>query len=170
MKIIFFGAKKYDKEYFEKYINDYDVEIKYTSANLSEETSKLAEGYDAVCAFVNADLNGEVIDILNECGIKLILMRCAGYNNVDVKRAKELGIMVMRVPSYSPEAVAEHAITLALAANRRIHKSYTRVKENDFSIGGLIGSTLSGKTAGVLYEALSHVRQCVSLSAGECQL
>ena len=110
MKILFFGTKSYDREFFDKGLKEEkykDIDIHYIEPNLTPETAELAHGYDAVCAFVNMDLGKETVDILHEMGVKLILMRCAGYNNVDVDEAKKLGITVMRVPSYSPEAVAE---------------------------------------------------------------
>jgi Lactate dehydrogenase and related dehydrogenases len=151
MHILFYGAKNYDVDYFDTLLPDYpEIKIKYISANLAEETARLAEGYDAICAFVNADIGSKVLERLNQCGIKLILMRCAGYNNVDINKAKELGITVMRVPSYSPEAVAEHAMALALTANRKTHKAYAKMKENDFSLSGLMGRNLYQKTAGII--------------------
>lgn len=107
-------------------------------------------GYDAVCAFVNMDLSAPTIETLADCGVRLILMRCAGFNNVDLEKAEEKGITVMRVPGYSPEAVAEHAMALALTANRHTHKAYVRVRENDFSLSGLMGVTLYQKTAGIV--------------------
>lgn len=153
MKIIFFGTKNYDKIFFEETwnCNDYkDINIEYADVLLNPDTAVLAKGYDAVCAFVNMDLGEKTIDILHECGIKLILMRCAGYNNVAVKKASYYGITVMRVPGYSPEAVAEHAMALALTANRHTHKAYVKVRENDFSLNGLMGTVLYGKTAGII--------------------
>ena len=110
----------------------------------------LAAGYEAVCAFVNMDLSAETIDILNTCKVKLILMRCAGFNNVDLERAKGYGKTVTRVPSYSPEAVAEHAMALALTANRHTHKAYIKVRENNYSLNGLMGVNLYKKTAGIV--------------------
>lgn len=107
-------------------------------------------GYEAVCAFVNMDLSAETIDILNTCKVKLILMRCAGFNNVDLERAKGYGMTVTRVPSYSPEAVAEHAMALALTANRHTHKAYIKVRENNYSLNGLMGVNLYKKTAGIV--------------------
>ncbi len=151
MKILFFGARNYDKEYFNALLSEYkDITIKYISTNLAEETARLADGYNAICAFVNADISSNVLEKLKECGIELILMRCAGYNNVDINKANELNITVMRVPSYSPEAVAEHAMALALTANRKTHKAYAKMKENDFSLSGLMGHNLYTKTAGIV--------------------
>ena len=120
------------------------------SPNLTPQTAMLAAGYEAVCAFVNMDLSAETIDILNTCKVKLILMRCAGFNNVDLERAKGYGMTVTRVPSYSPEAVAEHAMALALTANRHTHKAYIKVRENNYSLNGLMGVNLYKKTAGIV--------------------
>lgn len=151
MRILFYDTKAYDKESFENKRVDYpEMEIDYLESELKPGTAKLAEGYDAVCGFVNSDVGTQTIDTLKECGVKLILMRCAGFNNVDVERAKACGIQIMRVPGYSPEAVAEHAMALALAAGRRIHKGYVRVRENDFSLNGMQGINFYGKTAGIV--------------------
>ena len=151
MKILFFDTKSYDKESFDKQAVNYpDIEIEYLKTDLAPKTAPLAKGYDAVCAFVSSDVGTKTVEALHEAGVKLILMRCAGFNNVDLDKAKEYGIKVMRVPGYSPEAVAEHAMTLALAVNRRIHKAYVKVRENDFSLGGLMGFNFYQKTAGIV--------------------
>ena len=151
MKVIFFDSKTYDKESFTKELVNYpDVEVKFLRTELTVNTAELAHGYDAVCAFVSADICGETIDILHECGVKFILLRCAGFNNVDMDTAKKYGIKVYRVPGYSPEAVAEHAMALALAVNRHLHKAYVKVRENDFSLNGLMGTNFHGKTAGII--------------------
>ena len=151
MRILFYDTKSYDKESFENKRNEYpDIQIEYLKSELSPNTAKLAKGYDAICAFVSSDVGTQTIEVLHECGVKLILMRCAGFNNVDIEKAKACGIKVLRVPGYSPEAVAEHAMALALAANRRIHKAYVRVRENDFSLGGMLGFNFYEKTAGIV--------------------
>ena len=151
MKVIFFDSKTYDKESFTKELVNYpDVEVKFLRTELTVNTAELAHGYDAVCAFVSADICGETIDILHECGVKFILLRCAGFNNVDMDTAKKYGIKIYRVPGYSPEAVAEHAMALALAVNRHLHKAYVKVRENDFSLNGLMGMNFHGKTAGII--------------------
>ena len=151
MKIIFYGTKNYDQQFFDKLLPEYPgISIKYIEANLQEETAALSKGYDAVCAFVNADISSPVVRVLCGCGVKLILMRCAGYNNVDLKTAEECGIAVMRVPGYSPEAVAEHAMALALTANRHTHKAYIKCRENNFALNGLMGVNLFRKTAGIV--------------------
>ena len=151
MKILFFGTASYDKDSFSKELVNYpDLKIDFTETNLTPMTAALARGYDAVCAFVNADAGAMTLEILAGFGVKLVLMRCAGFDAVNVAVAKDLGMKVTRVPAYSPEAIAEHAMGLALAANRRIVKGYIRVRENDFSLDGLVGETLYGKTAGII--------------------
>ncbi|MBS5866250.1 2-hydroxyacid dehydrogenase [Olegusella massiliensis] len=151
MRILFYGTASYDQESFEKEIADFpDVKIDYTETNLTPMTAALARGYDAVCAFVNADISAMTLEILKGFGIGLVLMRCAGFDAVNVPMATELGIKVTRVPAYSPEAIAEHAMALGQAANRRIHKGYIRVRENNFALNGLVGETLYGKTAGIV--------------------
>lgn len=153
MKIVFFGTKSYDRQFFDETWKEKEyeqIQLDYVDTLLIPDTARLAQGYDAVCAFVNMDLSAPTIETLAQCGVRLILMRCAGFNNVDLAKAKEKDITVMRVPGYSPEAVAEHAMALALTANRHTHKAYVRVRENDFSLGGLMGITLYEKTAGII--------------------
>lgn len=151
MKILFYDTKNYDKESFENMRIEYpEIEIDYLKTDLAPKTAQLAAGYDAVCAFVSSDIHEETIKGLHQAGVKLLLMRCAGFNNVALDTAAECGITVMRVPGYSPEAVAEHAMALALVVNRRMHKSYVKVRENDFSLGGLMGFNFYQKTAGIV--------------------
>lgn len=151
MKILFYDTKPYDRETFEKLAGKYsDIEIDYLKTDISYRTAPLSKGYDAVCLFVASDVGRRVVDILAENGVRLILMRCAGYNNVNLPAAQEHGISVMRVPGYSPEAISEHALALAFAVNRRIHKAYIKVRENNFSLMGLTGVNFCGKTAGVV--------------------
>jgi len=151
MKILFYDTKKYDKVSFDKIVGEYkNIIVDYVEADLTSATARLAKGYDGICAFVSSNVGKEVLDILADRGVKLILMRCAGFNNVDVERANQLGITVLRVPGYSPEAVAEHAMALAMAVNRRIHKSYIKVRENNFSLVGLTGINFYKKVAGIV--------------------
>lgn len=151
MRILFYGAKKYDQEFFEKLLSEYpELNITYIEANLSAQTAALAQGYEAVCAFVNADAGRQTVENLAKHGVKLILLRCAGFNNVDLEAARDAHVTVLRVPGYSPEAVAEHAMALALTANRHTHKAYIKCRENDFSLNGLTGVNLFGKTAGII--------------------
>lgn len=151
MKILFYDTKSYDKESFQDTLKDYQgITIEYTKSDLDPRTAALAEGFDAVCAFVSSDIGTRTMEILHEKGITLLLMRCAGFNNVDLETAGKYGIRVMRVPGYSPEAVAEHAMALALASNRRLYKAYNKVRENDFSLSGLMGFNFYQKTAGII--------------------
>ncbi len=151
MKLLFYAAKIYDKKSFDPVLERFpEITIEYIDHELDPGTAMLADGYDAICAFVSADVGAETLEMLSKCGVKAVLMRCAGYNNVDVKKAKELGIVVKRVPAYSPESVAELAMTLAMAVNRRIYKAYNKVRENDYTLKGLRGVLLYGKTAGIV--------------------
>lgn len=154
MKILFYDTKNYDYKSFELTLQNHpefsDIEIEYIKADLDPRTATLAKGYDAICAFVSSNVSAATLNILHEKGVRLVLMRCAGFNNVDTDIANKLGIRIMRVPGYSPEAVAEHAMALALACNRRLHKAYNKVRENDFSLSGLMGSNFYQKTAGIV--------------------
>ena len=148
MKIAFFSTKSYDREFFDKYVSTH--EIIYFEAPLNEQTANLAAGCNAVCVFVNDKLNKAVLDQLKSKGIKLIALRCAGFNNVDLESAKANNIKVVRVPAYSPHAVAEHAVALILTLNRKTHKAYNRVREGNFSLERLTGFDLFEKTVGVI--------------------
>ena len=151
MRILFYDTKNYDRDSFDKQLANFtEIEIDYIKGDLAPKSAVMAEGYDAVCAFVSSDVGAETLKVLHEHGVRLVLMRCAGFNNVDLDAAKKYGIKVFRVPGYSPEAVAEHAMMLALAANRHVHKSYVKVRENDFSLGGLKGINFYQKIAGVV--------------------
>lgn len=151
MKILFYDTKSYDKDTFTRELEHYPgIEIKFLKTDLTHNTAELSHGYDAVCAFVNSNIGTKTVEILHENGIRLILMRCAGFNNVDLATAHRYGIRILRVPGYSPEAVAEHAMGLALTVNRRLHKSYIKVRENDFSLGSLMGFNFYQKTAGIV--------------------
>lgn len=149
MKIAFFDAKPYDKPSFEHFGQQVGVRFKYFETKLTEDTAKLANGFDGVCVFVNDTLNAAVIDRLCEMGVKLIALRCAGFNNVDVKHAFGR-IHVLRVPAYSPYAVAEHTMAMLLTSVRRIHKAYIRTRDFNFSLAGMTGFDLHGKTVGVI--------------------
>lgn len=151
MKILFYDTKSYDRESFDAALPDFpQITLEYTPHDLDLRTASLADGFDAVCGFVSSDISEYVLDRLHTCGVRLILLRCAGFNNVNVPHALELGMRILRVPGYSPEAVAEHAMALALACNRKLCKAYNRVRENDFSLAGLMGTTLYQKTAGII--------------------
>jgi len=149
MKIAFFDAKNYDKPSFDKYAAENGITIKYYETKLNEDTVELAHGSDAVCVFVNDTVNAAVIDRLAEYGCRIIALRCAGFNNVDMKHASGK-MRVVRVPAYSPYAVAEHAIALLLTSIRRIHKAYIRTRDFNFSLANMTGFDLHGKTVGVI--------------------
>ena len=149
MKIAFFDTKAYDKSSFEHYGRERGMEFTFFETKLNETTAELARGYDVVCAFVNDTINAEVIDMLSASGVKVLALRCAGYNNVDLAHARGK-LHVVRVPAYSPYAVAEHAMALLLTSVRRIHKAYNRTREFNFSLNGLTGFDLHGKTVGVI--------------------
>ena len=149
MKIAFFDSKAYDKPSFDRYSAEKGVEIKYFETKLNEDTVYLANGYDAVCVFVNDDIGSKVIDRLCDMGIKVLALRCAGFNNVDIRYAFGK-IHVLRVPAYSPYAVAEHTMAMLLTSVRRIHKAYIRSRDFNFSLKNLTGFDLHGKTVGII--------------------
>lgn len=149
MKIAFFDTKPYDKQYFEKYGKLYDISFKFFETKLNQDTVDLAKGYDGVCVFVNDTVNQSVIQRLQQLNVSVIALRCAGFNNVDVKEASGK-LHILRVPAYSPAAVAEHTMALLLTSIRRIHKAYIRSKEFNFSLVGLTGVELKGKTVGIV--------------------
>lgn len=150
MRIIFFSAQPYDKEFFHRYNDSHGFEFVFHEVQLNEKTVGLVDSADAVCVFVNDKVTAEVCKLLSEKGVKIIALRCAGFNNVDLGAAKDLGMQVCRVPAYSPEAVAEHALALIMTLNRKTHKAYNRVREQNFSLNGLLGFNLHGKTVGVI--------------------
>jgi len=151
MKIAFFSAKPYDKIFFEKHNKDFGFQLEFWETHLGPHVvNAIDQGTEVVCVFVNDKLNAEVIKVLSEKGVKVIALRCAGFNNVDLEAAKKFNISVCRVPAYSPEAVAEHAVAMLLTLNRKTHKAYNRVREQNFSLNGLMGFNLHGKTVGVI--------------------
>ena len=149
IQVAFFDTKAYDRPSFERCGREHDIRFRFLETKLNEDTAELARGCDAVCVFVNDTVNAAVIEKLYQCGVRLIALRCAGYNNVDV-RAAFGKIHVVHVPAYSPYAVAEHAIALLLTSVRRIHKAYNRTREFNFSLNGLTGFDFHGKTVGVI--------------------
>jgi D-lactate dehydrogenase len=146
MKVAFFDTKSYDRTYFA----ESGHEIEFFDCRLSEATAALTDGFGAVCVFVNDVVDRDCLKILAENEVKHVALRCAGFNNVDLEAAGEFGIKVTRVPAYSPHAVAEHTVALLLTLNRQIHRAYQRVREHNFSLGGLVGFDLHGKTVGIL--------------------
>ena len=149
MKLAFFDAKTYDIPGFDRYAEPAGIEIKYYEPNLNRDTVSLANGFDAVCVFVNDTVDAVVVEKLYKMGVKAIVLRCAGFNNVDIK-ACEGKLRVFRVPAYSPHAVAEHAMAMLLTINRRTHKAYIRTRDFNFSLQGLAGFDLYGKTVGII--------------------
>ena len=145
-----FDTKPYDRDYLSRAAGSDELDWHFHDFRLERETAFTASGTQAICVFVNDVVNREVIDSLSAAGVRLIALRCAGFNNVDLNAAKELDLAVVRVPSYSPHAVAEHAVALLLALNRKIHRAFNRVRELNFSLDGLAGFDLYGKTAGIV--------------------
>ena len=150
MKIAFFNTKSYDRQSFHIANNQHQHEIVFFECHLSHETVSLAEGFPAVCIFINDYLDAEMLEKLAQGGTKLIALRSAGFNHVDLAAANHLGLTIVRVPAYSPYAVAEHAVALILSLNRKVHRAYNRVREGNFSIDGLLGFDLYGATVGVI--------------------
>ena len=149
MKIAFYDTKPYDIEFFRKANENYGFELTFFEYKLNEKTAQFSNGFDVICAFVNDTIDKKTIDVLYKNNIKMIAMRCAGYNNVDFKAAHGK-IKIVRVPSYSPYAVAEHAMALLMAVNRKLHKAYSRTRDGNFSINGLLGFDLNEKTVGII--------------------
>jgi len=150
MKITFFSTQPYDKEFFTEHNEHFGYTLEYLETGLNEKTADLVKKSEAVCVFVNDKVNRAVIECLASKGVKIVALRCAGFNNVDLTAAKENNIKVCRVPTYSPEAVAEHAVAMILTLNRKTHKAYNRVREQNFSLNGLLGFDLHNKTVGVV--------------------
>ncbi|HHF3826627.1 TPA: 2-hydroxyacid dehydrogenase [Haemophilus influenzae] len=150
MKIAIYSTKSYDRKYIELINAKYNFDLEFFDFMLNESTARLAEHCEVVCIFVNDNGSRKVLEKLAALGVKIVALRCAGFNNVDLKAAQELGIQVVRVPAYSPEAVAEHTIGLMMTLNRRIHRAYQRTREANFSLEGLIGFNMYGRTVGVI--------------------
>ncbi len=148
--IAFFGTKPYDSESFDEQNKDFGYDLRYFEENLTHRSAVLAEGCEAVCAFVNDTLDERSLAKLAAHGVKLVALRCAGYNNVDLAAAAKAGIKVVRVPAYSPHAVAEYALALMLTLNRKIYRAFLRTKDGNFSLNGLLGFDMNGKTAGII--------------------
>ncbi|MEG1059496.1 MAG: 2-hydroxyacid dehydrogenase [Clostridia bacterium] len=149
MKIAFFDTKEYDRKVFDKKNKKYGYDITYLESKLNKETAPLANGFDVICIFVNDIVDKETMHILKDCGVKLIALRCAGFNNIDTDEMVD-EIKIVRVPAYSPYAVAEHAVALLLSIDRKIYKAYQRTRKYNFSLNGLLGFDINGKTVGVI--------------------
>jgi len=150
MKVAVFSTKDYDREFLSTVNTQYGHDLSFFEAKLMVETASLAEGFPAICAFVNDDLNADVLHALHRQGTRLVALRSAGFNNVDLRCADELDMTVVRVPAYSPHAVAEHTLALILGLNRKTHRAFNRVREGNFSLDGLLGFDIRGKTVGVI--------------------
>ncbi|SQI40777.1 D-lactate dehydrogenase [Leminorella richardii] len=150
MKLAIYSTKQYDRKYLEIANRRFGASLEFFDFKLSEQTAKNAEGCNAVCIFVNDDGSRPVLEALAKVGVKLLALRCAGFNNVDLDAARELGLQVVRVPAYSPEAVAEHAVGMMMSLNRRIHRAYQRTRDANFSLEGLIGFNMHNRTAGII--------------------
>ena len=150
MKTIVFSTKPYDRDFLEPACAKYRHELTFLEPRLTQETTELAKGFEAVCVFVNDRLDAAVLRSLAKQGVRVVALRCAGFNNVDLATARDLGMKVVRVPAYSPHAVAEHTVGLILTLNRKLHRAYTRVRDGNFSLGGLLGFDLCGRTVGVI--------------------
>lgn len=150
MKVAVFNTKSYDRQFLEEANQKYQHDIVYFEAHLTMETCKLAYGFEGICIFVNDILERDVLKLLAENGTRLIVLRCAGFNNIDLDAAHEFGFTIIRVPAYSPHGVAEHAVAIMLALNRKIYRSHNRIREGNFSLEGLMGFEMYGKTMGIM--------------------
>lgn len=168
MKVAIFSTYHYDEEFLIRFNTGH--ELSFFSVPLTADTVKLAEGFDAICIFVNDTVNANVLGMLHHQGLKLIVLRCAGFNNVDIATATRFGIPVLRVPAYSPEAVAEHAMALILTLNRKTHKAYNRVREGNFSLERLMGFNLHGRKVAVVGTGNIGSAFCRILSGFGCQI
>lgn len=170
MKVALFSTKKYDQEFFDNANAGAKHQLSYFETTLNKDTASLTEGFDAVCVFVNDLIDEATIEKLVANGVKLIALRCAGFNNVAIEVAMANHIKVVRVPAYSPQAVAEHAVALILTLNRKTHKAYNRVRENNFSLENLIGFNLFGKTVGVVGTGIIGTAFCKIMMGFGCKV
>ena len=170
MKIAVFSVKPYEKEFLDKFNDEAKHDLHYFEESLNTHTTNLAEGFEAVCVFVSDKIDKGVISKLAQLGVKLIDLRSAGFNNVDIEAAAEQQIKVLRVPAYSPQAVAEHAVALILTLNRKTHKAYNRVREGNFSVENLMGFNLFGKTVGVIGTGKIGVAFCQIMQGFGCKM
>jgi D-lactate dehydrogenase len=150
MNVAVFSTHAYDRDFFEKLNVSDSIKLTYFEVPLNKDTVSLSRGFEAVCIFVNDKIDSETAQNLSENGVKLVVLRCAGFNNIDLRATQQNGLTVLRVPAYSPSAIAEHAVALILTLNRKTHKAYNRVRENNFALENLTGFNLQGKTVGVI--------------------
>jgi D-lactate dehydrogenase len=170
MKVAVFSAKPHDREFLAPAAAERGVELGFFEPRLDRTTAPLADGFDAACAFVHDSVDRAVVDQLADAGVRLVALRCAGYNNVDVHHAAERGLAVARVPAYSPHAVAEHTVGLMLTLNRKFHRAYARVREGNFALEGLLGFDMRGKTAGVIGTGRIGAAVCRILGGFDCRV
>ena len=170
MKIAFFSTKSYDREFFERFNTTGNNQLTFFEAPLNIDTVNLTTGFGAVCVFVNDKINSAVAEKLATNGVGLIALRCAGFNNIDLTAAKEKKIKVLRVPAYSPQAIAEHAVALILTLNRKTHKAYNRIRENNYSLENLTGFNLDGKTVGVIGTGRTGAAFCKIMLGFGCRV
>lgn len=172
MKTIVYSTRAYDRDFLTAANRSAGSphELDFIETHLSASTARMAEGYEAVCAFVNDHLDADALQTLADGGVRLVALRCAGFNNVDVDSAQRLGIAVARVPAYSPDAIAEHTLALILSLNRRIHRAYARVREGNFALEGLLGFDLKGKTAGIVGTGQIGIRVAAILRGFRCEV
>lgn len=170
MRVTFFSSKPYDEQYVGNLAKEQDFDCAFYDTRLTPQTAFLAKSSDIVCVFVNDILDANVFAMLADYGIKQVALRCAGFNNVDIDAAKEQLIRVSRVPAYSPAAVAEHALALMLTLNRKLHKAYNRVKEDNFNLHGLLGFNITGKTVGVIGTGEIGSAFCQLLQGFNCRI
>lgn len=170
MRIAVFSAQAYDRQFLQQENRHSGFQLSYFEQPLNSASTALCQGMDAVCVFVNDELNASVLQQLKQHGVRFIALRCAGFNNVDLASAKRLGLPVVRVPAYSPEAVAEHTLALILTLNRKTHRAYNRVRENNFALNGLLGFNLHGKTAGLIGTGLIGLATARILKGFGCEL
>ncbi|WP_448212468.1 2-hydroxyacid dehydrogenase [Colwellia sp. MEBiC06753] len=169
-RIAVFSSKKYDQRFINQFNSHSPLSFEFFECKLSLETVELAHGFDAVCLFVNDEASAEVLTRLTSFGISTIALRCAGFNNVDVEQAQALGMKICRVPEYSPEAVAEHTVGMMLCLSRKFHKAYNRIREDNFSLDGLMGFNLHNKTVGIIGTGNIGLATLRILNGFGCQL
>lgn len=170
MRVAVFSTKPYDQRFLSEAAADSAHELEFLEARLSRSTAPLAEGFDIVCAFVNDDLGAAVLLRLADAGVKLIALRSAGFNHVDLEAAASLGLPVVRVPAYSPRSIAEHTVALMLALDRKIHRAYARVREGNLSLDGLLGFDIGNRTVGIVGTGKIGVTVARILKGFDCRL
>jgi D-lactate dehydrogenase len=170
MKIAFFDTHEFEKEYWQKANSEFAFDLQFLEPRLTFQTAGLAADMDVVCSFVNDRIDAETVKKLKDSGIRLIALRSAGYNQVDLNACNTLGVPVVRVPEYSPYAVAEHALCLILSLNRKIHRAHARVREANFSLNGLVGFDIHGKTVGILGTGKIGSVMCQLMAGFGCQI